>query len=303
MKKIIKRVGLVLLVIILVVVLALLFAGGPIIKNAINTAGPKVMGVPVSVKEVAFAPLSGTLTLKGLHVGNPEGFKTPALFDMNLLHVELNTGSLLKDVIVVREVRIEAPEITYEQGLRANNIGALLDQMTPKTGAPAPDKPAAEPAKEAKGGKKVVIEKLTVSGARVHASVTAMGGHAVILPLPPLSLSNIGGSAEPGGEAKGVTFVDAIREVLGAILKSVTDVVAGAGKLAVEGAKVVGDAAAEGAKAVGGAATETGKAIGSGVGAVGDAVGEGAGKVLGGVKSLFGGDKEKKEKPPAEPNP
>ena len=282
MKKIMKRIGVSVGVVVLVLVLAILFAGGPIIKNAINTAGPKVMGVPVSVKDVTFKPFSGKLALKGLHVGNPEGFKTPGLFEMGLLQVELSTASLFKKVIVVNEVRIESPEITYERALTTSNIGKLLDQLSPKTETPAPDQPKPTAKEEKAGGKKVVIKKLTVSGAQVNASITAAGGHALVLPLPPITLNNIGGSAE--GEAKGVSFVEAIREILGAIFKGVTDVVSGAGKLAGEGVKAVGGAAVDGAKAVG-----------EGVGAVGNAVGEGAGKVLGGVKSLFGGKKEEKK--------
>ena len=108
-----------------------------------------------------------------------------------------------------------------------------------------------------------MIQKLTISGAWVKASITVLGGHAVVLPLPPISLSNIGGE---GKAAQGVTFLVAIRNILGAVFKSVTDVVTGAGKLAAGGVKAVGNVAMDGVKAVG----------------------AGAGKTLDGVKTLIG---------------
>ena len=269
MKKLIRRVCWGVLGLVLALLLAIIFCGGPLIKHTINTVGPQALGVPVTLQSAHFAPFRGKLKLKGLHVGNPEGFKTDGIFDLGSLEVDLDTASLFKKVIVIREVRIEGPEITYERALKNSNIGQLLEQLGPATNAPAAQPTA--PAPKDEGGKKVVIHKLTLSGARVHASVTALGGHALLLPLPPLSLVNIGGSGE---DAKGVTFVAAIRDILVSVFSSVTSVVTGAGQLAVDGVKAVGGAAVDGVKAVG----------------------AGAGKALGGVKNLVGlGDKTDKD--------
>ncbi len=270
MKKFFKITGWSLLGLVLALLLAILFLGGPLIKHTVNAVGPKALGVPVTLQAATFAPFKGQLTLKGLHVGNPEGFKTPGLFELGLIKVDLDVASLFKKLVVIKEIRIEGPEITYERALKNSNIGQLLEQLRPATNAPA--QPAAEPKTE--GGKKVVIQKLTISGSRVHATITALGGHSVLLPLPPIRLTNIGGD---GQEAKGVTWVEALRRILGAVFTGVTDVVTGAGGLAVDGVKAVGGAAVGGVKAVGGVAVDGVKAVGAG-----------AGKAVDGVKNLIG---------------
>ncbi len=262
MKKTLKVSVVVVLALLLSIVLGVGFFGGALIKQAINTAGPRLLGVPVSVQSAVLSPIRGQLKLKGLHVGNPKGYETSGIFDLDSLDIALDTASLFGKVVMIEEIRIQGPQITYERSLHNSNIGQLMDQLAPKKevpDTPAPAKPKAE------GGKKVVIRKLAINGAQVNVSVTALGGHAMILPLPPIRLTNIGGDDK---RAKGVTFVEALSDILGAILHGVTDVVGGAGKLAVEGAKAVEDVATDSIKTIG----------------------TGAGKALGGVKNLIGLD-------------
>lgn len=96
-----------------------------------------MLGVPVTLQSADFAPFKGQLKLKGLHVGNPAGFKTAGLFELGSLDVDLDTISLFKQIVVIREIRISAPEITYERALKDSNIGQLLEQLTAKEGTPA----------------------------------------------------------------------------------------------------------------------------------------------------------------------
>jgi uncharacterized protein involved in outer membrane biogenesis len=248
MRKILKWVGWTLVTLILLLVLGVVFVSGPLIKHVVNTAGPRLLGVPVTLQKAAFSPFTGRLTLQGLYVGNPAGFKTPGLFELDTLDIDVDMTTLFKPVVVITEIRIAAPEITYEWAIKDSNIGALLDQLSSKDAAPEPTPaaPAAVPATES--GKKVVIAKLTISGARVHATAKVLGGHAAVLPLPVIELANIGGEDK---DAQGVTLVEALRKILGAVLTGVTKVVAGAGHLAVDGVKAVGGVAVDGVKAVG----------------------------------------------------
>ena len=271
MQKFIKRLLLVVGVLVVVLLAAVMLLGGPLIKQAINRAGPGLMKAPVSVEDVQLSVLRGHLRLRGLHVGNPEGFKTPSLFDMRTLEVDLDVFSLLQPTLRIRKILIEAPEITYERGLKTSNIGALQAQLSPPAAAaPEAERPAS-PAPA--GGKKVVIEKLTITGAKVKASLTLLGGQALTLPLPPIAMTNIGGGEK---NPQGVTLVSAINDILAAILSSVTQVVSGAAGLAADGVKALGS----GVGKVGGAVTD-------GAGKVGGAVTEGAGKALRGATDLF----------------
>lgn len=299
--------------------------GGAVIKKTVNVAGPQILGVPVVLDEANLSIISGHAHLKGLRVGNPEGFKTDHLFEVGRLDVELDVRSLLSDTIRIRSIRVLDPSITYERGLLNSNLGALLDQLggeadaeakpgeTPPEQAAAPDKAA-----EKAGGAKVIIDEFRIEGARVRLSLTAAQGLAAPIPLPPIVLTDM------GKESEGASFTDVLRDVFKAVFGSVTSVLVGAGKLVGEGAELVGEgvmavgegavkgvgavggAAVDGATVVGGAAVDGAQAVGGavvgGAKAAGGAVVDGASKVVGGIGSLFGagGDEEEKKSEPAE---
>lgn len=264
--KIIRNVLLALVALVALALVLVMVRGGTIIREAVNTAGPKVLGVPVSVKDVSFRPLSGHVRLEGLHVGNPAGYKTEGVFELGLVEVVLKPASLVSDTVIIETVKIVSPEITYERGLKNSNIGALLDQLG--GGKPAGDGKQTEekPTSESEG-KRVIIRDLQVNGAQVKVSVTALQGLAAPVPLPPVHLTGI------GEDTGGTSFGDALTKILRAILGAVTDVAVGAGKLVGEGVTAAGGAAVDGVKAVGGTAVEGVKAVGSAAGKLTEGLG------------------------------
>ena len=266
MKKTLKILGIV------VVVLALAFVAldlslGKIVLKSANIAAPAALGVPVTLQDVDISLLRGSAAVKGLHVGNPEGFKTAGLFDLGAVSVDVDNSTLLSDVIVIKEISIDGLALTYEQGLRGSNLGALIDQLSagqeekPEDQKAPPEEKA--PAEE-KPGKKVVIEKLSITGSQMNLSITGAaaltGGGSIPIPLPPIVLTDL------GKEKNGVTLVEAVREILDAIAGVAGTAVSGAGNLLGEGATEAGKAlagtATDAGKALGGAAADAGKAVG-----------------------------------------
>lgn len=247
-----KKIGLVIVGLLLLLVVLIIAFLGPIIRTAVVTAGPRIMGVPVELERVRVNPFSGTVHIRGLVIGNPEGFKTASAMELGELQVRIHMGSLFSDPVVIREILVSDPRITYEQGLRANNLSRLQDQLAEV----APEKPAdgeVEPTKEKAPGKRVVIERFELTGARVNASLTALGGRSLTVPLPPVRLNDI------GKESGGASPAEVVSRVLRSITSAVTDAVSSA-------AGVTGDAL----RGAGGAATDAARgatdAIRSGVG-------------------------------------
>jgi uncharacterized protein involved in outer membrane biogenesis len=234
MNKWIKRLALGLLITVAMLAIAISFIGGFLIKQTVNTAGPRLLGVPLHLNSATLYPFRGYVALKGLHIGNPKGFKAESLFDMAALDIRLRMRSLLTNRVIVESINISGPELTYERNLKTSNIDRLMTMLAPEKPAPAAE---AKLAKKAPPGRKVIIKELSVNGTRVHVALTALGGHGFILPLPPIHLSNI------GGNENGVTFAEAVREVLAAIFTSVGDAVTGSGKLLGTGASEVEKAA------------------------------------------------------------
>ena len=282
--KVVKWILGILVVLIIVLGLVVAFGLGSIIKTGVETVGPVVTGVPITLDGAHVAPVRGQAKLKGLVVGNPEGFKTPNMFVLNDFKVKLAIRSILSDEIRIESIRIDGPQITYEQGLRGNNISTLMKQIEENTGAADSDASEGEAGKESDtdsgGGKKVVIDEVIISNAKVRLSITGLGGKAASIPLPTIELKDI------GKETDGVTFAEAIAEIVSAVLRGVTGVVASAGKMVgegvIDGVGTVGEIALESAGAAVGVASDATKGTGK-------AVGTGARTLIGGVTGLLKG--------------
>jgi len=289
--KILKRVLAGLLILVVVVAVLVSFFMGGIIKSAVETVGPKVTGVDITLDKAVFYPIRGKGQLAGLVVGNPEGFKTPEAFRLGELSVNMRAASVLSDTIHIRRIYIQGPEITMERGLKKTNLGALMDQIGgEKTDeAPAPEeKPepeTPEPEKEA-SAKKVVIDEIVIEGARVNLSLTAFQGKAAPVPLPTIRLADI------GKEKGGASLKEVIQQVLGAITDGVT-AAAGASIDALEkGAKGLGEGVMEATDTVGGLAGDGAKALGDATSKGAEALGDGASKIAEGISGFLKKDKE-----------
>ncbi|MCX6895074.1 MAG: hypothetical protein NTZ16_06155 [Verrucomicrobia bacterium] len=220
MKKIIIRIALVVVILLVVAVVAVFLSLNSIVKKGVETVGPQLTQVKITLGSANISPLSGSGQLSDLFVGNPEGFKTPSAIKLGDIKVAVDVGSVLTDTITVNSVKITAPEITFEGGLGGNNISKILDNVTAAT---ASDKPATktdtkEPATKS-AGKKFIVKDLVIEGAKLHVSLTGLGGKEMTLPLPPLHLTDI------GTKSNGVTAGELVKQTLTPLLASVTDVV------------------------------------------------------------------------------
>src|SRR5208283_942213 len=152
----------------LVIVLAVLIVGagvllsfflGPIVKEGMETVGPKILQVSVRVDAVNLSLLTGSAGIKGLVVGNPEGYKAPQAISVGSAAVGVNPFSVLSDKIVIRSVRVEAPEITFEGNpFSGNNLSTILKNVNSatKSGGPAATNATAKTA--GKPGKKLEVD-------------------------------------------------------------------------------------------------------------------------------------------------
>lgn len=239
------------------------------VLKGVNAAGPAALGVPVALEDVDISLVRGKASLKNLHIGNPEGYKTDGLFDLGSISVDVDNSTLLSDTIVVREIAIEGLALTFEKGLLDNNLNALIEQLSAgqeKEAGKEADAKEEKTKKEKKTAKKVVIEKLSISGSKMNFSITGAaaltGGGAIPIPLPPITLTDL------GKEKEGMTPVEAVQSVLKAILGAAGTAIAGAGDLLGDAGKAVG----AGALAVGEGAVDAGKAVVDGTVDAGKAV-------------------------------
>ena len=202
MKKAIAIGAVVLIAALAAAVYFLLSGLGGIVKAAVEKYGSEVTQVAVTLDEAEVAPTEGRAALRGLEVGNPAGFRTDNAFEMGSISVVIDAATVTKDPVVIKEVAIANPVVTYELGEAGSNIDAIKRNVER---AGSGDKKARKSEWE---GPKVVIRNLIVRGGKVNVSAVPLGGKRMTAPLPDIHLKDIGaksGGATPGEIAEIVT--------------------------------------------------------------------------------------------------
>jgi hypothetical protein len=162
-----------------------------LIKDAIISYGSPMTQAKVSVGAVKIAPADGRGAISDLVVGNPAGFKTSHALKVARIDVEVDVASVPKDVIVVRRIAIQAPDVIYEKGDAMTNFDAIQKNIASYLG----------PSEGKKDGKKLIVEELTIRDAKAQASAAFLAGKSVSVPLPDITLKNLGkakGGITPG---------------------------------------------------------------------------------------------------------
>ena len=204
---------------------------GRIVKSAVEAAGPRVLGAPVTLGLVAISPWSGSGTLRGLVIGNPDGFKSPHAVSVRAVEVEVKLSSLLTDTIVVERVAVREPELIWEIGEGGSNLTKLsrnAQESAEKLGGGKKEAAAPESG-AAKKGKSLLIRDFSVTGGNVGLSATALGGQGLSAPLPDVHLTNLGGPGRSPAQVAAQAF--------GAITASAQGAVSNVGGKAIDAAR------------------------------------------------------------------
>lgn len=209
MKKILI-IGSILAVIVIAAVVVVFLNLDRIVKQGVETVGPKVTKTEVRLDGVSLSPFSGSGKLKGLFIGNPQGFKTPSAIEVGAVEVQVNLASLKSDKIVVDKVVIQAPVITFEGTLSGSNLKKIMENVESVSGS----------SEDTGTSKTIQIKDLTITGGKINFSFTGLGGRTVSAPLPDLHLTNI------GTDDKGATVAQATKQVLGAVVSNVDKIAA-----------------------------------------------------------------------------
>ncbi len=227
-----------------VALVALFLSLNSIVKNGVTAFGPEVIKAPIQLDGVSISAFSGAGELRGLVVGNPEGFKTPHAVKLGTASLQVKPASLLSDKIVVQSIKADGAEITFEGSLGSSNLGKIQENVDAYVAAllgAAKDKQSAP-------GKKLQVDELIISNAKINLSLTMLGGKSATIPLPDIKLTNLGQGADGITPAEVIKVVT--KEVMTQTTGAVTGFLSGAGKALLDGAKGLGGAATDAAKGV-----------------------------------------------------
>ena len=299
--------------IVAIVVVALLLTPiwfGPVVKTAANAAVPGVVKTDFHLGHLHLNPYTARFELGDLQLANPDGYPEKYAVTLGDIIFDAEMLSLMTDVIHIEEITVKDVFVSVVNG-GENNVGNFkqiqynvaggkekceaaevkAEDVRPdaKQNENVAEKEPSEAAEEEEGpSKKVIIDKLHISGLKVQLGVLPISVPVTI------ELTDI------GRKSGGATFEEAWQQIWAGILRSagiVGDQLKALGGMA-------GDAASQATAAVGnvtGQATEavgnTAKAAGDATKAAGDAVNqateslnkaaEGATKALDSLKKLW----------------
>ncbi|MBW2109335.1 MAG: hypothetical protein JRI36_11830 [Deltaproteobacteria bacterium] len=203
--------------IVVAVVVGLLVIGvsnlGPIIKNAVNTYGPKVTKTAVNLQDVKVSIFSGRVQLRGFRLGNPTGFKSPEAMQVVSVFVDVDEASVTQDPIIIDRIEVIRPEITYEKKGGKDNLQTILANIHRAVGS---SRKAREPAAGKNSGKKLLIKDFIIKGATVNLAVPMLAGQAVTASLPDIHLKDI------GKRTNGAPAAEVFKEVFSALYQKIT---------------------------------------------------------------------------------
>lgn len=169
-----KRLMLTCIVLVLLAVVAL-FAMDALVKQAVEAKGTALTGGKVTIGSVGISPFLGKATFKNITIANPRGFKSENAFQIKTVEIKAGIGTLFADPLVVQEVDINAPEVTYEVSFSGGNMAALLKNILVQG--------------DAGSEKKIVIKHLSVTGGQMSYGVPE---HQEKIAIPELQVNNIG---------------------------------------------------------------------------------------------------------------
>ena len=204
-----------------------------LVKTAIEQYGPEITQVSVQVARVTLAPTDGKGSIQGLRLGNPKEFSTGTSLKAGEISLQVDPASLASDVIVIREVVIQSPEVTYESSQAGNNLETIQKNVEAYVARLGNGKKADSAPK-----KKFIIENLYIRDGRVNVNTALTAGKTLSSGIPNLHLRDI------GKKSNGATAGDVTKQVWDALVRSTGSAVSSVGGAIKNGAKSI----VEGAK-------------------------------------------------------
>lgn len=206
--------GIIMGVLLLLAVIALVVVNQRLdgwVKTAVETYGSEYTGVAVTLDGVSLSLLDGQGELRGLTVGNPEGYEGDYAVRVGRISFAVEPRNLLEDPIVIELIEIEGAEVHAEsRNLRETNLQVIQRNVRAAT-------PPADP--DAAPGRQLIIERLAITGTQTSVTAAALGSTAVR--VPDLTLTEVG--RQSNGASIGQVLEQILQPLLAAVMSSFTE--------------------------------------------------------------------------------
>ena len=141
---------------------------GDLIKTAVETLGPEYMGVDVKLGAADVSLTEGTGELRGLVVGNPNGFDGSHAFSLGRIKLALDPLEQSQELITLKTIEIDAADLALIAKGQKTNLQAIMANLESDA--------ASEPAEESGAAvPKIIIDSFSFTNARTSLDSDILG--------------------------------------------------------------------------------------------------------------------------------
>lgn len=153
-----------------VLVLLIVLAGGYFVRNsivetAIEEGSTRALGVPTELGAARLGIWAGSLSLSDYQVSNPEGFESANLLVVEKGDLDVQTGSILDDRVIVDSLVLHGLHVFLEQVDNKGNWKAVVDHLKSRSFAESSES----------GDRKIAIRKIALRDIGVDARFVLAG--------------------------------------------------------------------------------------------------------------------------------
>jgi hypothetical protein len=180
-----------------------------IIKHSIETYGSQAINSRISVGNVSTSLKDGLVSISGVKIANPAGFKERNVFELDNISVSMDIKSLFSKLINIHYVHINSPVIIYELGPLGDNLSEFKKKVHSDHGT-TPGSP-----NEGAQAKKIIISDFRITNAVATVSLAQLVQKST--KLPEIRISEI------GQKQGGVTVSEASEQITDEVVRVVAE--------------------------------------------------------------------------------
>ncbi len=249
-RKWILRAAMAVILVLMAALVAVAYSLDSIVKKGVERIGPTATQVEVKLKSAGVSIFGGRVELMGFFLGNPAGsFKTSSAITVEDVSIRVKPGSVFSDKLVVEEHQCEGrlSVITLEGGIKDNNLTKIQKNLNDygRGSSSTAQNSSAPSTSPAKSEKKLQVNELVITGAKLEVNMKLTGNRTITLSIPDIHLTDLGSGPE------GITGVEVGQRTLHAVLDAATTAaLENASKLGINGANGAKGAVQKAADAV-----------------------------------------------------
>ena len=157
-----------------------------VVARSVGNVGSKLTGTDLTMDGANLFLLSGAGAIKNLGIANPVGYSQFSAIQVGTINVGLRPGSVFSDTLQISHIRVCSPQINFEGSVDTNNLAALLQNVEAALNSRLPG-PGPEPL-----GKRLHVDDLLITGAKLNLAAPVLGGPPLIVDLPDIHLTDLG---------------------------------------------------------------------------------------------------------------